>query len=76
MLSYIYRLIHNFEQTHQFLPNLLYLNPVHMQYLQDGVAQNYTLQTINDLLGMELIINRDVVHPHVAWTQTARKRAS
>ena len=76
MLSYIYRLIRNFEQSHSFLPNLLYLNPEHAQHLMDSVAQVYTRQSINDLLGMELIINRDVVHPHVAWTQTARIRAS
>ena len=75
MLSYIFRLIDHFQRQHGVEPNLLYLNELHMQELIKAFASRQTLQSITDLLGMELIISRDITHPHVAWTQTAQRVA-
>ncbi len=75
MLSYIYRLIRDFELQHGIHPNLLYLNEVHANHLTQVLNENITPQSLRDLLQMELIINREISHPHVAWTQIARKIA-
>lgn len=72
MLSYIYRLIRNFEQEHGIHPNLLYINPDHADHLKQSMDERLTIQRIAELLQMEMIINYDIVHPHVAWTYTAQ----
>ncbi|WP_455221853.1 hypothetical protein [Kaarinaea lacus] len=75
MLSYIFRLIRDFEKEHGIHPNLLYLNDYHVKHLIDGLAEDFSLQHITELLQLELIINREVLHPHVVWTQTAHRIA-
>ncbi len=74
MLSYIYQMIQGYEQEHGFLPNLLYLNDFHCEYLKSGFADHYTLQDIQDMLNVEMIINQEIVHPHVAWSHNYHKR--
>ena len=76
MLSYIYRMVRDFENLHGIHPNLLYLNRLHSEHLKDAFADAYSMSQIMDELQMELIIDHDVVHPHVAWTQTAQRIAS
>jgi hypothetical protein len=71
MLSFIYRLVNDFESTHDLRPNLLYLNEEHLQHLKDGFSKEYDLFRIMQTLGMEIIIDRGCVHPHVAWTRIA-----
>jgi len=75
MLSYIYRLIRDFEQEHGIQPNILYLNEIHAQHLKDGFAENYSYQAIRDLLQMEFVVSGETVHPHVAWTPTVIRKA-
>jgi hypothetical protein len=75
MLSYIFRLIDHFQRQHGVEPNLLYLNELHMLELRKAFASGQTMQSITDLLGMELILSREITHPHVAWTQTAHRIA-
>jgi hypothetical protein len=75
MLSYIYRLIRDFEREHGIHPNLLYLNQAHAMHLQQGLDERLTSRSIRDLLQLELIIDQDIVHPHVAWTQSAQRVA-
>ena len=75
MLSFIYNLVSNFESSHGLRPNLLYLNPLHLQYLTDGFAEDYDLFRIMDLLQMEIIVEDEAVHPHVAWMRNAGKTA-
>ena len=75
MLSYIFRLIDHFQRQHGVEPNLLYLNELHMLELRKALAAGQTIQSITDFLGMELIINREITHPHVAWTQSAQRIA-
>ena len=68
MLSYIYRLIRDFEQEHGIQPNVLYINEIHAHHLKNGFEEHYSYQAIRDLLRMELVISRETVHPHVAWS--------
>ncbi len=74
MLAYIYRLIQDYQQQHGFLPNLLYLNKFHCEYLLAAFDDNYTLQDITNVLELELVIDQEIIHPHVAWSHTVRKK--
>jgi hypothetical protein len=76
MLGYIYRLIRGFEQEHGVQPNLLYLNRMHSDHLMAAFDEKFTLGQIMDMLEMEMIIDPEVMHPHVAWTQSAHRAAS
>lgn len=75
MISFILRLIDEFKQEHGCQPNLLYLNEFHLNHLKSGFAEDFSLQLMCEVLQMELIVNREVIHPHVAWTHTADKLA-
>ena len=74
MLSHIYRLIKDFEHEHGIHPNLLYLNSDHIEHLQLCFDEEYSLQHIMALLEMELIVEEDIMHPHVVWTTLAESR--
>lgn len=76
MLGFIYRLIRDFEAEHGIRPNLLYLNQFHAAHLKASFDQSYTMNQIMEILEMELVIEHDIMHPHVAWTQTAKKVAA
>ncbi|WP_455202547.1 hypothetical protein [Kaarinaea lacus] len=76
MLSYIYRQIRDFENQHGILPNLLYINEQHVEHLKNSVDEEFTLQNIAELLQLEVVIHQEVLHPHVAWTQSAIRIAS
>ena len=72
MLSHIFRLIKNFEQEHGIHPNLLHLNRNHVDHLKAAFEDTYSLEKIMNVLDMELIIEQDIMHPHVAWTTVAQ----
>lgn len=74
MLSFIYRLVRDFEKEHGIRPNLLYINPSHLQSLHEQLDSNEQLDRLVDLIGMEIVITREVVHPHVAWTHMPWQR--
>ena len=74
MLSYIYRLVRGFEQQHGIHPNLLHLSTEHIKYLKEAFNEKYSLQQIMDILDMNLIIQEDIMHPHVAWTTVAQNK--
>ena len=76
MLSFIYNLANNFESSHGIRPNLLYLNPAHLQHLEEGFSKDYDLFAIMNMLGMEFIIDNDVLHPRVAWTHMVTKKTA
>ena len=69
MLSFIYNLVQSFETSHGMRPNLLYLNQTHLQHLKQGFSEEYDLFQITNMLQMEIIIDNEAVHPHVAWTR-------
>lgn len=75
MLSYFYQLAVNFERDHGLRPNRLYLNPAHMAHLKETFPDPHDFANILRLLEMELIIDREIVHPQVAWTSAALQRA-
>ena len=76
MLSFILRLAQEFEQEHGIYPNLLYLNRFHAEHLKAAFDLNYTMSQILEILDMELIIQNDITHPHVVWSQCAQKVAA
>lgn len=71
MISFLLRIINEFKNEHGYQPNLLYLNEFHLNHLKTGFDEGMSLPELCDLLHMELVVNREVIHPHVAWTQTA-----
>jgi len=73
MLGFIYRLVREFELEHGIRPNLLYLNRFHTEALKAAFNQDYSMSQIMNMLGMELIIENDIMHPHVSWTQVAKR---
>ena len=75
MISYLYRLIQQFERQHGIHPNLLYLNEIHAEKLKQDFSDELPYHSITDLLKMELVINKEITHPHVAWTHTAQSMA-
>jgi len=73
MLGHIYRIVRNFEKEHGVFPNLLFLNRFHSEHLEASFSDDYTMCEIMEKLHMELIIDHDVIHPRVAWTDSAIK---
>ena len=76
MLGYIYRLVVSFEREHGMCPNLLYINPAHIQYLKASFDEQYSMSEIMDMLKLEVIIDPNSVHPHVCWTQVTQRAVS
>lgn len=76
MLSFINRLIRDFEHEHGIHPNLLYLNRFHVEHLKTAFDTDYSMSQILNTLRMELIIDNDCTQPHVAWTQMAQRSAT
>lgn len=74
MLSFIYRLVRNFEYEHGMQPNLLYLNQTHLSVLSEEVNASIKLDDLADLLEMEIVISQEAIHPHVVWRQPAWQR--
>jgi len=68
MLSFIYQLAHEYETEHGFRPNVLYLNHTHFAELQNQLAEIPDLDRMNQLLGMEIVLDSDLTHPHVSWS--------
>jgi hypothetical protein len=75
MISYILRIIDEFKREHGHQPNLLYLNDFHFNHLKSGFSEDFTLAVMCEAFQLELIVDREVIHPHVAWTHTADKLA-
>jgi len=75
MLSFIYQLARTFEQEHGYLPNLLHLNSRHYLALLAALPEESDSESLRQRLGMEIVLTDEVVHPHVAWTRLAIRRA-
>jgi hypothetical protein len=73
MLSFVLRLTQEFELEHGFYPNLLYLNRFHAEHLKAAFDLDYTMAQILEILDMELIIQDDITHPRVVWSQIAQR---
>jgi len=75
MLNYVYQVVSQFETEHGYSPNLIYLNYTHLECLKQEMADPHDLDGIVQLLGMEIIIHQDVVHPMVSWANAPWKQA-
>jgi len=75
MLSFIYRLANEFEHEQGFRPNVLYMNRLHFGRLQHDLAEIPNLGVISQLLGMEIVLDDDLMHPHVYWSPVEWHRA-
>ena len=74
MLSFICRLAADFERAPGFRPHVLYINSSHLRRMRDDFADP-SMTSIRRLLGMEVLVSVDAVHPHVGWTQAASRVA-
>lgn len=68
MLSFIYQLVNQYECSHGYPPNLLYINPTHLQQLQHSFASEFDLVDIMNMFKLEFVVDTETIHPHVAWT--------
>ncbi len=75
MLSFIYRLAREYEREHGHPPNLLRLNPDHFALLRAELERIPDLGALRRFLGMEIVIDGDLVHPHVSWSAVDWGRA-
>ena len=75
MLSFVYRLCREFEREHGFRPNVLFINSAHLERLRGDFDNPDDLTAIRRLLGLEILLRRDSVHPQVGWIQSAARQA-
>ena len=76
MLGFICRLINSFEQEHGVRPNLLYLNRMHCKELKAAFDEGYSFSRIIAMLEMDIIVDPEIMHPHVAWSRITYRAAS
>jgi hypothetical protein len=75
MLSFIYRLAVEFEQSHEVRPNLLYLHPRHLEALEAALDNPGNLKQVMDLLQMDLVLDAEIAHPRVGWSPLLQRKA-
>ena len=75
MLSFIYSLVREFEAEHELRPNVLHLNVDHFHRLRQDFVDPDDIETIIKRLGMEIVIDRAAIHPHLSCIDTARRQA-
>jgi hypothetical protein len=71
MLSFIYRLVKQYEARHGYPPNLLEISPEHFFLLKQSLPLLAQHNELRRFLGMRILFSRDAVHPHVAWSAIA-----
>lgn len=76
MLSFIVQLNQNFEKSHGHSANTLSLSPKHLEQLRNSFDKNMDIEAILQRLGMDLLLDRTVIHPHVSWNSLRDSRAS
>jgi len=75
MLSFLYRLATEFEREHGYRPNLLHISPRHFQSLRHDLASISGLGELVQFLGMEIIIEPEINHPHLSFSHDEWRRA-
>lgn len=76
MLSFIYRLVREFETEHGYRPNLLQISPLHFTKLCLNLPEFTQREEMTRFLGMRILFTRDAVHPHVAWSPIAEVKSA
>lgn len=74
MLSYLYRLVADYQHTHGCRPNLVYLNRLHYRMLRENLGGIENEEQIAHFLGMHVCICPDLTHPDVARIEPAQRR--
>ena len=67
MLSFLYHLSHDFQTSHGYQANLLYINQYHFDVLRSQLAEIDDLDRLTRFLGMDIVISEEATHPHVVW---------
>jgi len=67
MLSFLYHLAHDFELSHGYQANLLYINQRHYTALCQQLSGIENLGELSQFLGMDLVFSEEATHPHVVW---------
>ena len=67
MLSFLYNLAHDFERSHGYRANLLYISQRHYDALCEELAEINNLEKLSQFLGMDLVFSEEATHPHVVW---------
>ena len=67
MLSFLYHLAHDFQISHGYRANLLYINQAHFDTLRSQLAEIDDLGKLTQFLGMEIVLSEEATHPHVVW---------
>lgn len=75
MLSFLYRLATEFEREHGCRPNLLYISPHHFQSLRRDLACIRGLGELVQFLGMEIVIEPEISHPHLCFSDGEWRKA-
>lgn len=75
MLSFIYRLCRDFEHQNGYRPNVLLINPEHCARLREDFGELDDYIKMRRLLGLEILMRKDAVHPRVGWLSTAASKA-
>ena len=75
MISTINRLTQHYETKHGHRPNLLYVNIQQLETLQGQLCEA-NIDVISQLIGMEIIIVKDIQESYVSWAQMSWKHKS
>jgi len=70
MLSFLYRLVENYQREHGLHPNLLYVNQRHYQKLLECLPEMKNQEEVSRFLMMQVVISPEAAHPYVAWLPT------
>ena len=73
MLSFLYRLMRSFREEHGYRPNVVVMSSRHFRLLQENLAELEEYPEISRLLGMEIMLSEECVHPHVGWMPQAKR---
>jgi hypothetical protein len=76
MLSFINGLVFEFERQHGFRPNVVYLSASHLDHLHHDLDVAVVPGGMPRILGMEMVVTSDIVHPHVAWVEQRWSRVA
>jgi hypothetical protein len=76
MLSFIYRLVRDFEIEQGLKPNVLYLNAIQFQRLRQDFVDPDDIEAIINRLDMEIVIDNSALHPHLSRVSTSQRQAS
>jgi len=75
MLSFIYRMMREFEMEHGMKPNVLHLNNAHFDKLRDDFLDPSNIEAIISRLDMEIVIEKNSLHPHLSWMESSYRKA-